>query len=231
MVAVHTFVEGVATFDSDDVNTVDRSTEFRRAFHKLFSQSIENERISLSIEPATGWKAAAKTYIRHKQKGDKSYCLLIDLDGKIETKPKMLNESLDGMEENLAHFQNEVFFMVQEMEAWILSQPDVIEVYADNKGYRRKLEKKVSEHHFLRVHPIEISKPSEKIKTIFREYFEEQIIRSSKTKIKAVEYHKTKIAPDLINMLDFQKLTKTFDDAKNLQSLIKGFDVDIKKNS
>ena len=230
MVAVHIFVEGIATFDSNDVNTIDRSAEFRRAFHKLLSQSIENEQIALSIEPATGWKAAAKTYIRHKQKGDKSYCLLIDLDGRIDQKPIRLNESLTGMDEILADFQNEVFFMVQEMEAWILSQPDVIENYANDKGYKRKLEKKVKEHHFLRVHPIEISKPSEKIKTIFREYFEEQIERKSQIKIKAVEYHKTKIAPDLIEMLDFQKLTETFEDAKNLQNLIKGFDNNLKKN-
>ena len=230
MVAVHIFVEGIATFDSNDVNTIDRSAEFRRAFHKLLSQSIENEQIALSIEPATGWKAAAKTYIRHKQKRDKSYCLLIDLDGRIDQKPIRLNESLAGMDEILADFQNEVFFMVQEMEAWILSQPDVIENYANDKGYKRKLEKKVKEHHFLRVHPIEISKPSEKIKTIFREYFEEQIERKSQIKIKAVEYHKTKIAPDLIEMLDFQKLTETFEDAKNLQNLIKGFDNNLKKN-
>lgn len=229
MVAVHIFVEGIATFDSNDVNTVDRSTEFRRAFHKLLSQSIENEQIELSIEPATGWKAAAKTYIRHKQKGDKSYCLLIDLDGRIDQKPIRLNESLVGIDETLADYQNEVFFMVQEMEAWILSQPDVIENYADNNGYQKKLEKKVSEHQFLRVHPIEISKPSEKIKTIFREYFQEKTERKGNIKVKAVSYHKTKIAPDLIEMLDFQKLTETFDDAKNFQNLICGFDINVKK--
>ena len=230
MVAVHIFIEGIATNDSNDVNTVDRSTEFRRAFHKLFSQSIENELIELSIEPATNWKAAAKTYIRHKQKGDKNYCLLIDLDGTIEHKPIRLNEILVGMDETLAHFPSEVFFMVQEMEAWILSQPNAIETYANDQGYKRKLEKEVKGHHFLRVHPIEISKPSEKIKTIFREYFEEQIERKSQIKIKAVNYHKTKIAPDLIKILDFQKLTETFEDAKNLQNLIRGLDINLKKN-
>ena len=230
MVAVHIFIEGIATNDSNDVNTVDRSTEFRRAFHKLFSQSIENELIELSIEPATGWKAAAKTYIRHKQKGDKNYCLLIDLDGTIDHKPIRLNEILVGMEETLSHYPSEVFFMVQEMEAWILSQPNAIETYADDQGYKRKLEKEVREHHFLRVHPIEISKPSEKIKTIFREYFKEEIERKSKIKIKPVNYHKTKIAPDLIKMLDFQKLTETFEDAKNLQNLIRGLDINLKKN-
>ena len=97
MVAVHIFIEGIATNDSNDVNTVDRSTEFRRAFHKLFSQSIENELIELSIEPATSWKAAAKTYIRHKQKGDKNYCLLIDLDGTIDDTTKIY--SMAGSEE------------------------------------------------------------------------------------------------------------------------------------
>ena len=224
MVAVHIFLEGVATHDSTDVDTVDRSTEFRKAFHKLLTQSIENQRIELSIEPATNWKAAAKTYIRHKQKAEKKYCLLIDLDGEIGTKPKRLNESLVGMEETLANFPDEVFFMVQEMEAWILSQPSVIEAYADDKGYKRKLEKKVGEHHFLKVHPIEITKPSEKIKTIFREHFEEQIERKSRIKVKAVEYHKTKIAPDLIRMLDFQKLTEIFDDVKSFQNLIKTID-------
>jgi hypothetical protein len=230
MVAVHIFIEGIATNDSSEVNTIDRSVEFRRAFHKLLSQSIENERIELSIEPATGWKAAAKTYIRHKQKGDKNYCLLIDLDGNIKHKSTRLKEELVGISQKLADFPNEVFFMVQEMEAWVLSQPDIIETYADNKGYRRKLLIGVGAHHFLRAHPIEISKPSEKLKTIFREYFEEQVERKGRIKIKAVEYHKTKIAPDLIKILDFQKLTETFEDAKNLQNLMKAIDIEIKKN-
>ena len=166
MVKIHIFLEGFAIDDNEDVITVDRSPDFRRAFSQLLSQSTENELVKLSIEPATNWKAAAKTYIRHKQKNDKNYSLLIDLDGNLETKPKRLTESLVGMEETLSYFPNEVFFMVQEMEAWILSQPDVIENYANDKGYKRKLEKKVREHHFLRGRPSEISKPSEKIKTI-----------------------------------------------------------------
>ena len=228
MVAVHIFVEGIATTDNANVNTVGRSTAFRSAFHQLLSQSIENEEVTLSVEPATGWKAAAKTYIRHKQKAEKNYCLLIDLDGTIDHKTVRLNEDLVGMQETLADFPNEVFFMVQEMEAWILSQPYVIETYADNNDYKRKLEKTVAEHHFLKVHPTEISKPSDKIETIFREYFEEWNER--KGKIKAAKYHKTKIAPDLIGMLDFQKLTETFEDAKNLQKLIKEMDKGIKKN-
>ena len=218
MVAVHIFVEGIGT-DNADVNTVDRSAAFRRAFHELLSQSIENEEVTLSVEPARGWKAAAKTYIRHKQKAEKNYCLLIDLDATIDHKTVRLNENLVGIQETLADFPNEVFFMVQEMEAWILSQPNVIETYADNNDYKRKLEKTVAEHHFLKVPPIEISKPSDKIKTIFKEYFEEWNERKGKNK--AAKYHKTKIAPDLIGMLDFQKLTETFEDAKNLQKLIK----------
>ena len=218
MVAVHIFVEGIGT-DNADVNTVDRSAAFRRAFHELLSQSIENEEVTLSVEPARGWKAAAKTYIRHKQKAEKNYCLLIDLDATIDHKTVRLNENLVGIQETLADFPNEVFFMVQEMEAWILSQPNVIETYANENGYKRKLEKKVAEHHFLKVPPIEISKPSDKIETIFREYFEEW--NELKGKNKAAKYHKTKIAPDLIGMLDFQKLTETFEDAKNLQKLIK----------
>lgn len=141
MVEIHIFIEGIATNDSEDVNTVDRSAEFRRAFHKLLSQSINDELITLSIEPATNWKAAAKTYIKHKQKADKNYCLLIDLDGKNNTKSNRLNDILGGMNETLAHFPNDVFFMVQEMEAWILSQPNVIEIYADSKEYKRKLKK------------------------------------------------------------------------------------------
>lgn len=225
MVEIHIFLEGIATNDSEEVNTVDRSTDFRRAFHQLLSQSIENELITLSIEPATNWKAAAKTYIKHKQKTGKNYCLLIDLDGTIENKPKRLNESLVGMQETLADFPNEVFFMIQEMEAWILSQPNVIEIYAENKGFKRKLLKHVREHHFLRVHPIEITKPSDKIKTIFREYFEESRERKGRIKEKAADYHKTKTAPDLIRLLDFQKLTEIFEDAKNLQTLIKEIDM------
>ena len=156
MVNIHIFIEGIATNDSADVNTVDRSAEFRRAFHKLLSQSFENELIALSIEPATGWKAAAKTYIRHQQKGGKNYCLLIDLDGRIETKSNRLNESLEGMKETLAHFPNDVFFMIQEMEAWILSQPNVIDSYAENKGFRRKLDRIVGEHHFYASHLLKL---------------------------------------------------------------------------
>ena len=74
-------------------------------------------------------------------------------------------------------------------------------------------------------------KPSEKIKTIFREYFEEKIERKNKIKIKAADYHKTKVAPELIEILDFQQLTETFEDAKSLQNLIRGFEINLKKKS
>ena len=93
--------------------------------------------------------------------------LLIDLDAAKEEKDKRLNE-------NYKNFDTpKIFFMIQEMEAWIISQPDKIEEFGENEGLeRKKTDKGIKNSSLLKgKHPEQIRKPSEKLDTILRQYF------------------------------------------------------------
>jgi hypothetical protein len=129
---------------------------------------------------------------------------VIDLDGPKKIKGIRLSENYS--EEDWTR----IFFMIQEMEAWILSQPDKIEIFGKNKRLIRKnAGLKISESPKLKDKLIEeIVKPSKTLNRIFKDYFETK--KGDKT------YSKTKDGPDLIELLDSKELYQTFDEFKNL---------------
>lgn len=113
--------------------------------------------------------------------------LLIDLDNPIDQKG---NEILAL---NLSSSENELFFMVQEMEAWFLSQPDVLSRY-----YKVDLSGKI------KGSVLDIEKPCKKMIDIIKKY------TSKKT------YHKVSDGAKLLAELNLDKLIRDFDDVQKL---------------
>ena len=149
--------------------------------------------------------------LQHIEEKGTNAVILIDLDARKEER-----------EERLKHYNpfdtTKIFFMIQEMEAWIISQVYKIEEFGINEGLRRKkANEKIDNNSLIKnKHPEEIEKPSEKLDTILRQYFDVVKIRGGKEKLKGKRYLKAKDGAKLIGLLDLQSLMEYFDEARRL---------------
>lgn len=204
MVTIRIVIEGgVLPNDSTDAQTFNNSEKLRESFYKLLTQIISPEIFNLEIEMGAGEKNACLMFKKHIKKN--SCSLLIDLDGSIDKKAeRLLNLEID-------EYSDFVFFMIQEMEAWILSQPNAIE-----KGMslfnREKPEQSITDDPIFNQNPIDIVHPSKKLNTILSRYFS----FTKRDEKKKKKYGKLKDSPLFIKNLDITQLTDTFEDAKRL---------------
>lgn len=158
----------------------------RQGFSSLFNQ-VKGNNVKLSFI-ACGGKDHAVTKFKGGRKGNTNKILLIDLDGAENTKNEKLNSM--GLEPKV------VFFMVQEMEAWFLSQHEVLD-----KHYS----KEVSEH-LPKKHAKDIATPS----SVLKEMVAKHATGANK------EYHKVKDAAMLLQKIDIRRLRNDFTDVENL---------------
>lgn len=100
-----------------------------------------------------------------------------------------------------------IFFMVQEMEAWMLKQPDAIEKWAADNGYTHFPGfGNVGGHRLVYGKDIEsIEKPSEKLGDIIKQTFQGDKLRRN-GRPKGVIYGKLKSAPQILSFLDVASL-------------------------
>jgi len=213
MVTITIYLEGgVLEGLNDAAQTSGNTSRLREGFNKLLRQIFSEEAYNLEIKPSGGYKSAAKRF-KELRADEKETVLLIDLDAPKTEKPKKLEE-LD-----LVDCIKEVFFMVQEMEAWILSQPDKIEQFAQEEQFIIKNEEKsVADNNLIKGKNIEdIKKPSGRLNTIFEQHF--QVIKQRRGKIPKTKkrgYGKLKDAPSLLELLDLSILRNSFEDVENL---------------
>ncbi len=159
----------------------------RQGFNKLLSQKLKGEMPKIIM--GEGKSQAIKKFISLKKYY--SY-LLVDLDNNKSERENDINNN------NLTEKKEFVFYMIQEMEAWFLSQPQILDYYYGNK---------ISEH--IPKRPVQdIANPSE------------LLYRITKSTAKG-KYHKVAHAVDLLQMLDAQKLINEFADFKNLIKTLK----------
>ncbi len=218
MIDITIYIEGVQGGESKNnaALTVDNSAVFRESFYKLFSQQLSPTKFNLIIQPFGSVSRAIKM-LGHIEEEGTNAVILIDLDAPKEQR-----------EERLKHYNpfetTKIFFMIQEMEAWIISQVDKIEELGINEGLRRKRANEAIDNNSLikNKHPEEISKPSEKLDTILRQYFDVVKIRGGKEKLKGKRYLKAKDGSKLIGLLELQFLMEDFDEVRRLMERIQG---------
>jgi len=112
MVNIMIYIEGKQS-ENPAALTVDNSAVFRENFHKLFSQKLPPTEFNLRIN-MFGTVTQTKNTLKKIEIQDSNSVFLIDLDAPKERKDERLawyNPS----------FRKKIFFMIQEMEAWILS--------------------------------------------------------------------------------------------------------------
>jgi hypothetical protein len=135
-------------------------------------------------------------------------------DGKRQTIDKFINGSnsnmlcdLDAPESekendlkkyNLYQHKESVFYMIQEMEAWFISQPEILD-----KFYNLPISKKLTKKHASEFH-----EPDKELQRITKD--------SHKG-----EYHKVHHGAQLLKLLDANKLFKEFPDFKKIIEKLK----------
>jgi Domain of unknown function (DUF4276) len=205
MVTIKVFFEGGAVPQSNpNAAAAENNAALRESFNKLLNAGLTKQQIKIEAEPAYSISQIVK--IREKD----SY-LLMDLDGDKSMKPKRITDN------QLTDIQDVVFFMVQRMEAWILSQPDKIELYFQK--FNRKHKNPLLGNTLLKNrHPESLNTPDVILDTILMQTYEQE--KAGKMKNVRYKGQKLRLAPSLIEMLDIQQLRKDFEDVDGLLASI-----------
>jgi len=182
------FIEGT----TDDTNG-----DLRKGFRILLEKKMKNNNMP---EIKLGNDKAA-TIRKFKHSNHQISLAMIDLDGKdIIDRSEIIKIKNDDLCKLGVYDERErVFYMVQEMEAWFLSQPEVLEQYYNDKKIVSRIPKKNSEL---------IPDPSDILQKITKD-------------TKKGKYHKVRDGVALLCKLDIEKLINDFEDVRNLIDKLK----------
>lgn len=195
MVTVTVFAEGGAV-DSGGVDaaTMDNSAALRQSLNRIFSETIgKRDGVQIVVEMKAGYKNVCKEFLK---KSDDSLVMYLDSDCVARDIPKWFEKlSLNDHVTIPDDRRNNIYFMVQEMEAWILKDLHSLELWAEKEGYERKDVSPLSQHSLVRGKDIEsIKKPSKNLAQMVKHFF-------SRNK-KKVKYKKLKNAPAILDCID-----------------------------
>lgn len=217
MVRLNLIVEGGVYTDNVSAETASNVESLRQSLHKFFNRVLSRDDIEITIFMGAGYRNAAKQFVEENS----LMGLFVDSDSPAKTKhlwfERLINTEHPEMtiiipEEKKKH----VFFMVQEMEAWFLKQPECLSRWAEMEGYSRKDAKlDISEHSLIKGKDIEsISKPSEKLSLLMKRFFFKET--------KAAKYGKLKNAPLLLDSLNVDSLIPLDLELQRFVTLING---------
>lgn len=217
MVRLNLIVEGGVYTDNVSAETASNVESLRQSLHKFFNRVLSRDDIEITIFMGAGYRNAAKQFVEENS----LMSLFVDSDSPAKTKhlwfERLINTEHPEMtiiipEEKKMH----VFFMVQEMEAWFLKQPECLSRWAEMEGYSRKDAKlDISEHSLIKGKDIEsISKPSEKLSLLMKRFFFKET--------KAAKYGKLKNAPLLLDSLNVDSLIPLDLELQRFVALING---------
>ena len=193
---------------TDDFQASNNTLRLIEAFNKLFSSGLTNKTIKINCISGGPDKQAAKEF----KNSSLSPFLLVDMEGKQETKPQRLSDI--GLQEHPN--QEKIFFMIQKMEAWILSQPDKIEACFSLYRKPNKAFPIEEDESIKGKKPGNIVHPDRLLQAILKRNFEIK----RRDRVRDLEYGKLKNAPDLIASLDIQRLRNAFEDVDKLLNAI-----------
>lgn len=207
MVNISIIAEGGVFETNQDAATVDNSNALREALHRIFAVVLDREDVSITVSMSTGKNAAARAF----RDSTGEVFLFTDLDFPPEKRMNWFVKMKAASTDNPIIFTEEkarkIFFMIQEMEAWLLKQPAAIEQWAAENGYQHFPKfGNVANHRMISGKNIEqISKPSDRLADIIKQTFQSGLSRKT-GKPKGVVYGKLKHAPGLLNCLDVNLL-------------------------
>jgi Domain of unknown function (DUF4276) len=210
MVKIEIFVEGNAAENTRMPQLlVTNGSGLRQGFSVLLRQKVSEDDFDLKISMQDSITKAVPNFKKNVGKIP-NLLLLIDLDASESERTKRLKDN------DLEDFSDRVFFMIQEMEAWFLSQPQAIE-----KAFLSNLKKpNIAADSILRKqHASAIKKPSDVLSTIFKRHFE--ITENGKPKKRP--YKKSSDAQRILQQLNLAQLSNDFGDVARLLEKIQTY--------
>lgn len=204
MVEISLLVEGGVSANSNaSADTFDNSVRLRESFHKLLNAGVEKkEMIQLRIDTKGSYTAIIKEAF------SPTTLALLDLDAHDSQRQQRIKEyKLDA-------YQDFVFFMIQTMETWILSQPDAIE-----KSFSSFKINPVPLAEDARIKDVDLTtipEPHQVLDKLLKDYFQYE----KGGKPKQLKYGKLKNSHILLEQLDIHRLKEQFIDVKNLLNKI-----------
>jgi len=194
---------GILPHPKISVQIGNRSDKLREGFYKLFEQKIPRKLldIRMDIEMGSGRNKARDIFIERLEQKENAH-LLVDLEDRKKNRKKQL-EALEVNE-----YEDVVFFMVEKMEAWFLSQPDKIELFG--KTLLRSTNTPIEED--IKKPADEIIHPDNVLKTILKRRFYEE----KKGKEVKRGYKKLSDGAALLELLDLKRLAEDFEDVERL---------------
>jgi hypothetical protein len=203
MVTINILVEGgIGANDPQSNNpaNVNNNNSLRQAFTKLFEKIVRQQvkTVIYLLGPVGNERNVTHTDFEFYWR---------DLDRPATDK----NEVRQNVMRNIPSLsETQVYFFVQEVEAWILSQFDSLNVpqYTIQPG--------ILQHSMLRQysHAGEIPKPSTKLIRLA-----ELFVSENRKPDAGFKYHKLKNAYQFIAALDVEQLKRDFEDVRNFSSL------------
>jgi Domain of unknown function (DUF4276) len=181
------FVEGEANSPNGDL---------RQGLTKLLAKKLNKKLPSITL--GNGKSQTIRKFLKNQLPCDLAL-LLIDLD-----KPQTEIEA-DLKENQLLSCRQDVFYMIQEMESWFLSQPEMLDKFygvdANGKQVSEKITKKRAN---------EFAEPDKELQRLTRY-------------TKKGEYHKIKHGIELLKLLDANQLENNFPDFGRLIARLSEF--------
>lgn len=203
MVNLNIIVEG-GTFDPNvGEETFNNVEALRESLNKFFSRLLKRDDISVRVDMGAGYRNSAKLFV----KNTKDHYLYVDSDDADTNK---WFDRLDDADPAKAivipeDAKDKIFFMIQEMEAWFLKQPECLDRWGESQSFvRAKKETAIASDNQIAGKDIEsLSEPSKIVGVIVQRYFERVLPNGKKKKVK---YGKLKSAPAIIDNLDEKAL-------------------------
>jgi len=215
MVKLNLIVEGGVYPNNVLADTANNVESLRQSLHKFFIRMLNRVDIEITIFMGAGYRNAAKQFVESAV----PFGLFVDSDLPSEDKHLWFDKLVNNEHPEMTivipkeRMQN-VFFMVQEMEAWFLKQPECLNRWATLEGYNRKnVEINIADHSLIKGKDIEsISKPSQKLSLIMKRFFFKGT--------KAAKYGKLKNSPLLLDSLDVNSLLPLDSELQRFVSII-----------
>jgi hypothetical protein len=204
MVKVKIFMEGGAHPNSNpNADTISNTVFLRESMSRLINSVFPTEKVSIECEACASYTGAVAQF----RLSTMDELLLIDLDGPESVRTKFLSSH------NLLSVSHRVFFMIQTMESWILSQPKRLQQGLLSRGYLKDSNFDLADDPIISgINVQDFKEPDRTLNNLLRSHFKEL-----KGDIyKPLKYGKLKNSYIFISLLDMVELCNTFNDSANL---------------
>ena len=204
----------------------------QNAFSQLFQQVIPDLNMMFIFDMRGGWRNALYDFARAIVKEDEKILFLLidyaDVPGNnYLAKKDHLRQTL-GEKEGLPaiagkfhQYFDDIFFMVQKMEAWILSQPAVIEQCFGHLLPPNKLERFEIKKARKLLHPASTIPNPDAVLDELLGYFEKLDHRGVPRTLKYEKGGKVRLAYQMLTQLNLLILMAEFEDVRTLVERLK----------